>query len=523
MLYPSSVLALAPFAHDSELATFVAEDCKLELYELLSKFYIPALSDYAYKTHGFLKRLELSQHEYFISKGDLSNHQLEKHSKTSTAFSGIMTSLSSFSEIFNGVTAPILEEGTFNQTTRLETGQLIPLLPLQSIPEWNFGSQINLSSALSPYSPYGNEEEMKFYKQIPDLKLSVPPTVLYNLSIPKSSTSTPLPSLLELDEIRLDDTSDAKIVEATDSLVVGDSSAPFIMDDSNTVGSHSHAQYISFFERLSHVSSLSEADKLCADFCLINSKASRRRLIHEVMESCKKSPDSLSYLCRLLARLYPYCPGLVSTSLIPSLELEFKALRRQSLMLGQGPSPTNRRRLLGAWMGLLRLIAELCKFSLAPISLPISCLRVLLAEDVSGPSDIRLSAACAFLENIGQFLYRSVETRDRLQHLITILDGYKKKVSKDHPLIPLIESAVYQSIPMELRPPPPVSPSVNLTNLFLLHLFTKCLSVANKKPTHVIDFVLGKLRKCPWSDPTVRVNFSSSSFCFCSNCLLISI
>lgn len=506
VLYPiRNVLPSSSSTCDSGFTAFTTEASKWELYEILTKSYIPALSDYACKTHAFLKRLELSQHEYFISKGDLSNYQLEKHSRTSTALAGIMSSLCSFSELFNTIIVPTLEENSSQLTTRLETGQLVPLLSPQSLPELDCSLLIDASSTVSIYSPYGSEEEMKFYKQIPDLKLHVPAGVLYNLSLLKSGTSTPLPSIFEMDENRLDDTSDTK-ADFSDSIIVSETGISSILEDSNHSGLHSHAQYISFFEKLSRVSSLNEADKLCADFCLINSKAARRRLIQEVMESCKKSPDSLSYLCRLLARMYPYCPGLVSTSLIPSIELEFKTLRRQSLVSGQGPTPASRRRLLGAWMGLLRLIAELCKFSLAPVSLPISCLRVLLAEDVSGLSDIRLSAACAFLENIGQFLYRSLETRDRLQHLVTILDGYKKKVSKDHPLLPLIESAVYQSIPLELRPHPPTLPPVNPINLFLLHLFTKCLSIANRKPSCVVDFVIGKLRKCPWSDAAVRMN-----------------
>lgn len=486
---------------DADISLLIPNDVKLELFDLLTKYYIPALSEYAIKTNFSLKRLEQYQHEYFVSKGDLSEYQLKKHSKASSIVSNVMCSLISLSELFLNVSCPILEDENSQMTTRLDTGQIVLLPATQT----SLGSEkIDTIISSNPFSPFGSEQEFKFYKQIPDLKFQVSIAYLSNLSSSKSGVSTPPLSLLDADYSRFDELID-KPESFNESILLSEVAFPATLDDTLPIGSHSYAQYLSFFERLSRISSAEEADKLSIEFCYINSKSSRRRLIQEIMESCKKAPDSLSYFCRILIRLYPYAPGIVDSSLLPMVESEFKALRRQTLLIVQGTSPATRRHLLGALMGLLRLISELCKFSLASLSLPIACLRILLAEDFSGPSDLRLSASCAFLENIGQFLHRQAETHDHLMQLVDIVEGYKKKLPKDHPLVPLIESAVFQTLPPELRPPIPVSLPENPMTLFFRHLFATCFLASNRRPLAIVEFVTEKLRKCDWSEPEVSI------------------
>ncbi|CAI5975264.1 unnamed protein product, partial [Closterium sp. NIES-64] len=181
------------------------------------------------------------------------------------------------------------------------------------------------------------------------------------------------------------------------------------------------------------------------DFCYVNSKASRRRLVRALFAVHRTALQLLPYHARLAATLGQYMRD-VGPALVHLLEEEFAALKSKKDQIN-----------IESKMRNIRFLGELAKFKVAPPSLIFSCLKSCL-EDFSHHS---IDVACALLETCGAFLSRHPDTKvscAQLGCVIICFSGIGQGISR-RPLNPSLF-------------PPPCFPmfSVYPTHLSLLFL-----------------------------------------------------
>ncbi|KAK5538319.1 mRNA decay protein [Exophiala sp. CCFEE 6169] len=250
-----------------------------------------------------------------------------------------------------------------------------------------------------------DEEERRFYENLVDLKGRVP-AILLEDSKKKSET---------------DDRTDTTMSE---------SSKPSEADDQSTAIANKSvgAQVDAILLRLPELQTKDMVDQVALDFCFLNSKASRNRLIKSLQEVPKGRTDLLPLYARLAATLGQYMPDIVQ-SLISHLDDEFRSLQRRKTkdFLGQV-------RLLN-----VRYLAELTKFGIVPEHVIFHCLKVSLDDF----SRMNIEMAAHLLENCGRYLLRNPETSPRMASFLETLNRKKSAQHLGSQERMLIENALY--------------------------------------------------------------------------------
>uniref|UniRef100_A0A6N2MDX3 MIF4G domain-containing protein n=1 Tax=Salix viminalis TaxID=40686 RepID=A0A6N2MDX3_SALVM len=104
-------------------------------------------------------------------------------------------------------------------------------------------------------------------------------------------------------------------------------------------------------------------DQLTVDFCYVNSKLSRKKLVRALFNVPRTSLELLPYYSRMVATLST-CMKDVSSMLLQMLEEEFNFLINKKDQMNIETKIRN-----------IRFIGELCKFRIAPASTVFSCLK----------------------------------------------------------------------------------------------------------------------------------------------------
>lgn len=217
-------------------------------------------------------------------------------------------------------------------------------------------------------------------------------------------------------------------------------------------------------------------DQLTVEFCYVNSKSSRKKLVRALFSVPRTSLELLPYYSRMVATLST-CMKDVSSMLIQLLEEEFNFLLNKKDQMNIETKIRN-----------IRFIGELCKFKIAPAGLVFSCLKACLDDFTHHNIDV----ACNLLETCGRFLYRSPETAVRMANMLEILMRLKNVKNLDPRHSTLVENAYYLCKPPErsariskVRPP--------------LHQYIRKLLFSDLDKSS-IEHVLRQLRKLPWSE-----------------------
>ena len=207
-------------------------------------------------------------------------------------------------------------------------------------------------------------------------------------------------------------------------------------DDQSTVIANKTvgAQVDALLVRLPDLQTKDMVDQAAVDFCFLNSKASRNRLIKAVQEVPKGRSDLMPLYSRLITTLGRYLPDILN-GLISYLDEEFRSLqrRKQKDFLGQVRT------------GNIRYLAELTKFGVVPEHVIFHCLKVSLDDF----SRMNIEIICNLLENCGRYLLRNPDTAPRAT---SFLETLQRKKAAQH-LGPqermLIENAIYYVNPPE--------------------------------------------------------------------------
>lgn len=261
-----------------------------------------------------------------------------------------------------------------------------------------------------------DEDERRFYENLVDLKDRVPGILLEDGKKKKSDTDDQVGKKIDENE-----KAEAKTTDADElSLAIANKS----------VG----AQVDALLARLPELTGKDMVDQAAIDFCFLNSKASRNRMIKTVQEIPKGRSDLLPLYSRLVATLGKYMPD-VSQSLVSYLDDEFRSLQRRKTkdFLGQ------------VRMQNVRYLAELTKFGVVPEHVIFHCLKVSLDEF----SRMNIEIISSLLENCGRYLLRNPDTSPRMTSFLETLQRKKGAQHLGQQERMLIENAIYYVNPPE--------------------------------------------------------------------------
>ena len=263
-----------------------------------------------------------------------------------------------------------------------------------------------------------DEDERRFYENLVDLKGKVPGMLLEDTKKKKPDTDEQVGKRVDT----------AETMEAPKSQESADDQSMAITN--KTIG----AQVDIILARLPELTNKDAIDEIAIDFCFLNSKASRNRLIKALTEVPKGRTDLLPFWSRLVATLGRYMPD-IPKGVVEYLDAEFRSLqrRKEKDFLGQ------------VRLSNIRYLAELTKFGVVPEHVVFHCLKVSLDDF----SRMNIEIICNLLENCGRYLLRHADTSPRMA---TFLETLQRKKSVQHigqPERMLIENAIYYVDPPE--------------------------------------------------------------------------
>ncbi|PMD23141.1 MIF4G domain-containing protein [Hyaloscypha hepaticicola] len=310
-----------------------------------------------------------------------------------------------------------------------------------------------------------DEDERRFYENLVDLKGKVPGMLLEDGKKKKADTDEQVGKKTESTDASAD---------ATATITKEDDQSTAIAN--KTIG----AQVDALLARLPELTNKDLIDQAAIDFCFVNSKASRNRLIKAVQDIPKGRSDLLPSYSRLVATLGKYMPD-VTKGLVDHLDQEFRSLqrRKEKEFLGQ------------ARLGNIRYLAELTKFGVVPEHVIFHCLKVSLDDF----SRMNIEIICNLLENCGRYLLRNPETSPRMT---SFLETLKRKKSVQHigqQERMLIENAVYYV-------DPPVRAAIQQKERTPIDLFIRkliYLDMNNRNYTKILK----QIRRLHWEETEV--------------------
>ncbi|ERT02632.1 hypothetical protein HMPREF1624_00933 [Sporothrix schenckii ATCC 58251] len=271
-----------------------------------------------------------------------------------------------------------------------------------------------------------DEEERRFYENLVDLKGKVPAILLEDGKKKKTDSDEQVGK-------KVDPAVDG--VESSKAAEVSTAAAPADDDQSTSIVNKSiGAQVDSILLRLPDLTNKDVIDQTAIDFCFLNSKASRNRLVKALTEVPKGRSDLLPCWSRLVATLGQYMPD-IPKGLVEYLDAEFRSLQRRKEKDFLGP----------VRLSNIRYLAELTKFGIVPEHVVFHCLKVSLDDF----SRMNIEIISNLLENCGRYLLRNPETSPRMASFLETLQRKKSMQHIGQTERMLIENAVYYVDPPE--------------------------------------------------------------------------
>lgn len=311
-----------------------------------------------------------------------------------------------------------------------------------------------------------DEEERRFYENLVDLKGKVPGILLEDGKKKKS----------ENEDQQVGKRNDADGADGAPKPVPDPAEDQSTAIANKTIG----AQVDAILARLPDLTSKEVIDQTAIEFCFLNSKASRNRLVKALTEIPKGRADLLPFWSRLAATLGQYMPD-IPKGLVDYLDAEFRSLqrRKEKDFLGQ------------VRLSNIRYLAELTKFGIVPEHVVFHCLKVSLDDF----SRMNIEIICSLLENCGRYLLRNPETAPRMA---TFLETLQRKKSVQHigqAERMLIENAVYYVNP-------PDRPAIQQKERTPMDLFIRKLIYLDMTKRNT-NKILKQIRRVHWEESEV--------------------
>jgi regulator of nonsense transcripts 2 len=453
--------------------------------------YYDALADLLQSEHKLLLQMEKENAKLVNAKGELSEDSASSYEKLRKSYDHLYRNISSLAEALD-MQPPVMPE---DGTTRLTAGD-----------EASPSGTVKDTSVPEPI--WDDEDTKTFYECLPDLRAFVP-AVLLGEAEPKSNEqsakakeklsesssevvenqqTTEDTTEVSADSASMDDRSNAeqpKEKEEVEKEKAKDTKKEKGKEkDSEKKMEHEKekgksldvANFERLLQRLPGCVSRDLIDQLTVEYCYLNSKTNRKKLVKALFNVPRTSLELLAYYSRMVATLAS-CMKDIPSMLVQMLEDEFNSLVHKKDQMNIETKIRN-----------IRFIGELCKFKIVPAGLVFSCLKACLDEFTHHNIDV----ACNLLETCGRFLYRSPETTLRMTNMLDILMRLKNVKNLDPRQSTLVENAYYLCKPPErsariskVRPP--------------LHQYVRKLLFSDLDKDSIAN-VLKQLRKLPWSE-----------------------
>ncbi|KAK4976576.1 mRNA decay protein, partial [Elasticomyces elasticus] len=273
-----------------------------------------------------------------------------------------------------------------------------------------------------------DEDERRFYENLVDLKDRVPGILLEDTRKKKTEDDEQVGKRVE--DKPASEAGQAILLTLSEGSKAIQGEDQSIAIANKTVG----AQVDTLLARLPELSTKDQVDQFAIDFCFLNSKASRNRLIKAMQEVPKGRTDLLPLYSRLVATLGRYLVD-IAQGLVTYLDDEFRSLQRRKTkdFLGQVRTIN------------IRYIAEMTKFGVVPEHVIFHCLKVSLDDF----SRMNIEIISHLLENCGRYLLRNPDT---LPRMISFMETLQRKKGAQHlgqQERMLIENAMYYVNPPE--------------------------------------------------------------------------
>ncbi|KAI9082787.1 hypothetical protein K1719_035244 [Acacia pycnantha] len=440
--------------------------------------------------HASLRLMENENSKILNAKGELSDENVSSYEKLRKSYDHLYRNVSSLAESLD-MKPPVMPED--GHTTRVTSGE--------EAASSAAGKDSSVVEAI-----WDDEDTRAFYECLPDLRAFVPAVLLGEVE-PKSNeqpgkTQDQPTELVPESDKGQPVTKDSGDTSTESSVSPEPETAERVKDkddkekskdldkekgkekDNDKKGENEKenlrnlegSSLDALLQRLPGCVSRDLIDQLTVEFCYLNSKSNRKRLVRALFNVPRTSLELLPYYSRMVATLST-CMKDVSSMLLQMLEEEFNFLINKKDQMNIETKIRN-----------IRFIGELCKFKIAPAGLVFSCLKACLDDFTHHNIDV----ACNLLETCGRFLYRSPETTIRMANMLEILMRLKNVKNLDPRHSTLVENAYY------LCKPPERSARVSKVRPPLHQYIRKLLFSDLDKST--IELVLRQLRKLPWSE-----------------------
>ncbi|KAI0743348.1 ARM repeat-containing protein [Daedaleopsis nitida] len=483
--------AFPALAHESE--ELVEKEIR-DRFKKMCDGYFDSVSKKLVIEHNRLQEQDRRNHEAYIRSGEIFEDRQQAYERMTKNYEKLLASCQSLSE------------------------QLyLPMPTLKSASQKSESIQIGMNTGMGGLGgdademtggggKWEDEEERRFFEEIPDLKDYVPRSVLGlegDLDEDRDDEKEKEKKEKERvdEEVRKLEEELAELkINGEGNMVInghGEQVADDTVDDIPTptpgtpkesptttpqLAPQGPSQLLTaLLVRLPDATNRSLIDQAAVEFAFLNSKAARKRLVKFMGQIPKNRSDLLPHYSRLIAILNHYMPD-VGTEIVAMLDEEFRYLQRKKNVV---------KELSEVRMRNITFLANLTKFRVVPPHVILHMFKVCL-DDFSGTNVENLAM---LLEGCGRFLLRSEDTHEPFSKMIELMRRKQSMQHFDQRQLLLLENAYYQCNPPE-RTARQVKERTPM-ELFIRHLI---FDVLTKK---TIDKVLKLLRKLDWADPVV--------------------
>lgn len=279
------------------------------------------------------------------------------------------------------------------------------------------------TSAVEKSNPlYDDSETREFYEVLPDLRSVVPPVLLGVTEDKEETASTSKQQGNEQASCSSKSPPVEKETEESEAI-----------KDVKQKNASAHKQMDSLIQRLKNCYTRDMADEIAMDFCCINSKSTRKRLVRALCDVPKGCLSLIPFYARIAASLNSIFPD-VANGIATQLELDFN-----TLLAKKDPGTHS----LEARICNTRYMGEMCKFKLINYGTVFTCLKQLLDDF----THLNIDAACALIETAGSYLVRLPETQGRMENRLEQMHRLKNAKNLDSRHRAAIDNAYFQCKP----------------------------------------------------------------------------
>ncbi|KAG2176994.1 hypothetical protein INT43_007648 [Umbelopsis isabellina] len=466
-----------------------------EAFKSLMMDYHTSVEKHLVKEHKYVKKVDHRNHEILFTRGQLSDETKQNYEKLTKAYEKLLNNTQAIADALD-VEMPELPDD--DGTTKM------------SIISANGSNQFVDDRDVADNGIWEDEDAKSFYEKLADLKVLVPGVLLASMGKKAASEGAAVEGeedaikesdvnavsedageakeedlIAKMDQLEINDNDDVNgaETETEPSAIVDeklDSADKDEGEDAVTgIKSTQTLQLDGLLARLPTLNNRDMIDSVAVEFCYLNSKSARKRLIKTLVSVPRTRVDLLPYYARLVATLNPYFPE-VGETVLAALEHEFKGLFRKKSM-----------DLLESRVKNIRYLAELTKFRITPAHTIFHIFKVALDDFTNQNIDV----VCNLLETCGRFLLKSPETGIRMSNMLEIVMRKKNIQHLDNRYTLMIENAYYQA-----NPPDRSAIVMKERSPMERYIRKMVYGDLNKKS---LEKILKQLRKLDWADAKI--------------------